>query len=745
MSIERLDKIIAKRNALETLANKHKDVLNDAFLNKSDDLKKESFLREEYERQINANRDLQIGIVGRVKAGKSSLLNALLFGGSAILPKAATPMTAALTILSYSEKLKVTVNFFKEEDFAELKEKSRAYEEKLKKLVDENIEKAKKDAEQRRILKAAFDEIKIRERAISAAKSELSENIGLSGAFDQYQQIKGSSISQDEVAGKTIELHPKSVADISIKLANYIGANGKYTPFTQSVEIAFPNEKLKGLRIIDTPGFNDPVPSRQERAEQLLKVSDVVLILSSANRFIDKTDKEVLDKITTKDGLRELFIVASQVDSQLLGDEYYEMSLDDVKNDIAKRLSQQARSILESCNSNGAFDQLINDDGGRVILTSADCHSMYLTFEQRNDWDDDKNTIWENLCDYFRDNFSNNNDAASKNISKESLKQLGNIKVIEQKIDEVKKRKNEILADSANKICTTWESAVNDLKIGMEKTIQQQIDRIKKSNINQLQNQKNSIESFCLKVESGISNAVNNAADEWCSETRKNMMHFVDQLQSNAENEAKNAKTSFTRQEYSHTTGMWWWKRDHYSPVSHTSVSPFQLRASIENYTGKVNNHLKDEISDELSQLKRKISSNIIDVLIKKAADQDFDEDVVAIKINAIIKELNIPDFRLPQNTLPTELLGSNAEEDAAGDHLLAVCRSYLNGMANKINSQLIDEINRYANTIKMADLASKLLEKYRESLDKLISDIKNKEKAIDSYERILKELEMIA
>ena len=264
-------------------------------------------------------------------------------------------------------------------------------------------------------------------------------------------------------------------------------------------------------------------------------------------------------------------------------------------------------------------------------------------------------------------------------------------------------------------------------------------------NINQLQNQKNSIESFCLKVESGISNAVNNAADEWCSETRKNMMHFVDQLQSNAENEAKNAKTSFTRQEYSHTTGMWWWKRDHYSPVSHTSVSPFQLRASIENYTGKVNNHLKDEISDELSQLKRKISSNIIDVLIKKAADQDFDEDVVAIKINAIIKELNIPDFRLPQNTLPTELLGSDAEEDAAGDHLLAVCRSYLNGMANKINSQLIDEINRYANTIKMADLASKLLEKYRESLDKLISDIKNKEKAIDSYERILKELEMIA
>ena len=140
MSIERLDKIIAKRNALETLANKHKDVLNDAFLNKSGELKQESFLREEYERQINANRDLQIGIVGRVKAGKSSLLNALLFGGSTILPKAATPMTAALTILSYSDKLKVTVRFFEQGDIIKLKEKSDAYENKFRKLEAELFE-----------------------------------------------------------------------------------------------------------------------------------------------------------------------------------------------------------------------------------------------------------------------------------------------------------------------------------------------------------------------------------------------------------------------------------------------------------------------------------------------------------------------------------------------------------------------------------------------------------------------------
>lgn len=44
---------------------------------------------------INENRLLRIGIIGQIKRGKSSFLNSLLFKGQDILPKAATPMTAA--------------------------------------------------------------------------------------------------------------------------------------------------------------------------------------------------------------------------------------------------------------------------------------------------------------------------------------------------------------------------------------------------------------------------------------------------------------------------------------------------------------------------------------------------------------------------------------------------------------------------------------------------------------------------
>ena len=66
---------------------------------------------------IDANNTLRIGVVGQVKAGKSSMLNALFFDGDSILPKAATPMTAYLTILRYNEENSIDVEYFNQREW----------------------------------------------------------------------------------------------------------------------------------------------------------------------------------------------------------------------------------------------------------------------------------------------------------------------------------------------------------------------------------------------------------------------------------------------------------------------------------------------------------------------------------------------------------------------------------------------------------------------------------------------------
>ena len=52
-------------------------------------------LREDGRELLDDGRLLRLGVIGQVNAGKSSLLNALLFDGEEVLPRAATPMTSA--------------------------------------------------------------------------------------------------------------------------------------------------------------------------------------------------------------------------------------------------------------------------------------------------------------------------------------------------------------------------------------------------------------------------------------------------------------------------------------------------------------------------------------------------------------------------------------------------------------------------------------------------------------------------
>ncbi len=89
------------------------------------------------------DRDLKVGIIGRVKAGKSSLLNALIFESVEVLPKAATPMTASLTILKYANTLSTEVEFYSPKDILEFENEHARYEREFQRMVGEEVKRQK--------------------------------------------------------------------------------------------------------------------------------------------------------------------------------------------------------------------------------------------------------------------------------------------------------------------------------------------------------------------------------------------------------------------------------------------------------------------------------------------------------------------------------------------------------------------------------------------------------------------------
>lgn len=170
------------------------------------------------------NDILTIGVIGQMKAGKSTFLNAFLFGEE-ILPSATTPMTAALSVITYGEEKSIEVEFYTANEWQEMKLNA-----------NRDLESVSGD--------------KILESKIKAAK-ELVEKAGRIGG------------NIDSLLGTT----KKDALD---NLIEYVGADGKYVALTKSVTIYYPEEWLKGVRVVDTPGFNDPVVSREERTQEFL-------------------------------------------------------------------------------------------------------------------------------------------------------------------------------------------------------------------------------------------------------------------------------------------------------------------------------------------------------------------------------------------------------------------------------------------------------------------------------------------
>ncbi|EKE89872.1 50S ribosome-binding GTPase family protein [Helicobacter pylori R038b] len=181
-----------------------------SFMSENSVIKTEELEKTLKEMQ-DTDRNLKVGIIGRVKAGKSSLLNALIFEGVEVLPKAATPMTASLTVLKYANTLSAEVEFYSPKDIAELKNEHARYEREFNRIVEEEVKKQKekqslsnrtkeglknlgnrfsrnKNPEAAPKERVLSDE-EILEMAKRIAKSELEKDTKLVSSYDQYERM----------------------------------------------------------------------------------------------------------------------------------------------------------------------------------------------------------------------------------------------------------------------------------------------------------------------------------------------------------------------------------------------------------------------------------------------------------------------------------------------------------------------------------------------------------------------------
>lgn len=731
--------IIELTNNIEDVVTKNNLVDDASVLKNEYAIAKSEELQKTIDTMEDDNRVLKIGILGRVKAGKSSLLNALVFDGQDVLPKAATPMTAALTVLQYGDETKAEVDFFTHEDIEDIKQIASRYERKLENIKTDEYEKLKKiKLKKEKVDKLSHEqEEEVLQKALKIALRELKKDDNLSSSYDQYQKIKNPGVTVDELEQYKF-ITASDITELNSKLSEFVGSSGKYMPFTKSVTMSINQDSLKDIQIIDTPGVNDPVVSREDRTRDLLKDCDVVLIVSPSGQFLSSEDLELMDRITSKEGIRELYLVASQVDNQLYGSEK-ESILSNALSKIETKLTSQQSDVLKSLKNNNqevgsTFDNLIKN---RVIASSGICYNMFKNFGTQNDWDSNMNHVWKLLNENYKDFFVDEDTAMT------SLKKLANIESIEKIISDVREQKDAILAKRKEEFAKAKYKSLIDYKVALEQDIKDQIHRVETSDIDELKQQKESIEQFKTKAIDMTNDVYSDMVEQLEFDIKTKLLDKLNSYFNKSRKDLQEAEsTDIETSTYDH--GFWSWKfgSDRYEQESETftTVKAGLVRTSLENLTDDVEITIDVEAKQYVVNWRKTIYKELVSTLRNEAGDDMLDVMLISKTIRSILNSVIFPDISYDGN-FPKALKKSGTLKKSKAEEFRNEAYNYVSDLKSRVKQDIQVYVGALISTLKQEDIGESIFSKYTKEIEQLENDIENKEITLDRLNNILQQL----
>ncbi len=729
----------------------------------------------------DTDRDLKVGIIGRVKAGKSSLLNALIFEGVEVLPKAATPMTASLTILKYANTMSAQVEFYSQKDIAELENEHERYVREVNKIVEEEVKKQKEKQSLSNRAKEGFKKFsnmlnrnksteevpkervlsdeEIVKKAERIAKDKLKGDEKLVSSYDQYEKMKKSGLLNTETLNPRIQAN--NLQELNQKLLQFVGADGKYMPYTKAVQISLNNPNLKDLEVIDTPGVNDPIASREERTKALLKDCDVVFIVSPSGQFLTDSDMDLFDRVSNKEGLQEIYFVASQADSAVLSMSEVEKSrqhLPTALENAQKSLSSQLNNIMGKLiqnypNQREIFEKAIKNG---VILASGVCFSMYKDFKNQASWERNQKTeeyhnALRNLRDFYPDAFN------SDDKSKESLLFLSNMGAIEERLKKAAQEKEKIISQKLQDYAQSQANNLHNLIAQLLQDLEDEKKRVKNADMGAIKKQ---IEVY-EKLSGNIEMKFRDAYEEF-------ILHFINNIRAGLEETLKKAiQTAKTRsreeEEEEHyiervkqggvlgsfKRNFLSWADDDagYNEVLRTRAT---IKAgAVLDYLTEMHESCERALNDSTDSFKvvfkKELYAKVFKQLREIISDDLIDEMAFQRSVMAVLNSIEFKEFDYADK-LPSEIRGKtgNLKGDEA-DAFIQSVEMHVRNFKDETKQDVKGYIGGLRETLERQNFASDTLKKLKENMQNLQNQVQNKEQSIaqlDAQIQALKEIQ---
>ena len=550
---------------------------------------------------LEKSRLLRLGVVGQVKAGKSSLLNMLLFNGQEVLPKAATPMTASLSHIIKSDKDEIEIEYYSREDWEEIKQHADEY----------------------------------RRRMQGPQKNRPADF--LQGSHELVEMVKKNRLRVESYLGTTKVLRI-SLENLNRELRRLVGAEGELTPLVKSVSIRC-GQGIPDLDIVDTPGINDPIVSRSRKAKKLLGQCDVVLLLSYAGQFMDSVDAEFFQDRIPQEGatqrLRQL-LIGSKFDSALIDEsKKYRGDLQEGVSKLKQSLVEHAKDTIERI---GEADRSLAIQENDILFMSAMC-AMYAT-RQVSQWSGEERGYFDNLRRAYPDWLDKPEGNELETHTKNTLAMLGNQQAIVEHLDEVRRNKHQIILDSIQDFLQrNREGAVQNLE-ELIKDLDERAKELVESDLEGVQKQQEAVDEMAKEIGYKVSDHWEYLIDKQKEKGLNELDEWIRSEQQEAREAINQAVDTITKTgKRERAGGRWNWLllRSKWETYEYEEkvLDDCSAREAIEDLREEADNKVK-ELSNELFSTKfaRDASKRI-----KEVVSEELSSEIAhSIKPTAIIR-----------------------------------------------------------------------------------------------------------
>lgn len=733
--------LIRKIASVNDVLRRNSDIADSELVNLNRDSAPQSTatIEETIEGFGEAGRRLNIGVIGRVKAGKSSLINALLFDGATVLPKAATPMTAALTTIEHGGKLTAKVEFFSRKDLEQLRQKYNEYnlliEDKVKEATSKIVERLKRlkksDADRP-------DEARIKAQALRAIEFS---HPSLAAAGDLYKRISESRINP-ETLGQSRTLEADSLAELKDELNRYVGSEGELMPFTKSLGLSLADESLVDIKVIDTPGLNDAVASREQRTYEMLNQCDVVFIVSPAGQFLNAHDLELAGRLTQREGVREVFVVASQVDTQLHGDvrSGTNANLPKAIERVRSVLARQGKDVLHN-QGNEVLRSIAGEESQRLLLSSGICQTLLVQPESM--WDDGARHVYEHLAEDYPDYFGDPNEA------RRYLRELSGQDELRQRVSSVRDHKKRIQAERAANYLTdqygTFQRYLSDLIAYFGKRRQQ----ISSADTEELKQRIENLNRIKVQGERAAKHVFEDKVQELDFNLGEKLKAAADDIFGGHREDIKASEITKSESYRAEKDGVGsWFARKLWGggfetrTREYTVVDASEVRESLEKLVGFVEDGINDVTSIEVIKWRNGLQSELVrSVREEMGAKADYlESDSLTSACRRAVAEIGeFPDANMP--VWPVELSSSEKKIGRAAEEHITLAKDHYAALRTASRAH-VKRLRSHLEVLAKFELESYLFNTLKNDLESQQQLVAQKELSLEKIGRIIKELE---